>query len=40
VPSARDDVGADERDAQGRLFKGYAADEPRLQSLPFTVPFS
>jgi len=40
VPSARDDVGADERDALGRLFKGYAADEPRLQSLPFTVPFS
>lgn len=30
VPSARDDVGADERDAHGRLFKGYAADELQL----------
>ena len=30
VPSARDDVGADERDAQGRLFKGYAAEELQL----------
>jgi SAM-dependent methyltransferase len=30
IPSARDDVGADERDAQGRLFKGYAAEELQL----------
>jgi len=30
VPSARDDVGADERDALGRLFKGYAAEELQL----------
>jgi SAM-dependent methyltransferase len=30
VPSARDDVGADERDAHGRLFKGYAAEELQL----------
>jgi SAM-dependent methyltransferase len=30
IPAARDDVGADERDAHGRLFKGYAAEELQL----------
>jgi SAM-dependent methyltransferase len=30
ISTARDDVDADERDAHGRLFKGYAADELQL----------
>ena len=30
LSSARDDVGAEERDTHGRLFKGYAADELQL----------